>query len=194
MRPATADRHLRPWRLATAVRRLQQGQIIAYPTEGVFGLGCRPDCRSAVERLLTLKHRPQHKGLILIADRPSSLRRWLRPCPAAVQARVHPTWPGPVTWLLPARPWVPRWLRGQHRTLAVRVTSHPLAARLAQAAGGVLVSTSANRSGRPALRDATSVRRRLGRRLATIVAAPVGARRTASTIIDGHTGRILRPG
>ena len=130
-----------------ACRALRRGGIVAYPTEGVYGLGCDPADADAVGRLLGLKGRPAGKGLILIADRLDALIPWLAPLDDVTRARVVPSWPGPVTWLLPAAPHVPRAVRGDHDTLAVRVTAHPPAVALCAAWGGPLVSTSANRAG-----------------------------------------------
>jgi len=95
------------WRVRLAARIIRQSGIVAYPTEGVFGLGCDPLQAAAVERLLKLKERSWRKGLILIAADFSQLQSYLLPLTAALQARVEATWPGAVTWLLPARPSVP---------------------------------------------------------------------------------------
>ena len=173
---------LTPCQLRNIARLLRAGGVIAYPTEAVFGLGCDPRNEHAVHRILALKHRSASKGLILIAANFDQLQPWLLPLPPEHRVKINRTWPGPVSWLLPARPETPVWLRGQHTTLAVRITAHPVAAALCQAAGFALVSTSANRSGRPPLRTALAVRRQLGREVDAIVAQPVGQARRPSTI------------
>ncbi|HEY0719815.1 MAG TPA: Sua5/YciO/YrdC/YwlC family protein, partial [Gammaproteobacteria bacterium] len=137
-----------PWQLREAVRVLHDGGLIAYPTEAVYGLGCDPLNADAVLRLLELKQRPWQKGLILIAAEQTQLEPYLLPLDSAMLARVAPTWPGPYTWLLPARDETPWWLRGEHDTLAVRVTAHPVAAALCRAFGGPIISTSANLAGK----------------------------------------------
>jgi L-threonylcarbamoyladenylate synthase len=178
------------------VRRLRHvlaaGGVIAYPTEAVFGLGCDPTDEQAVQRILTIKRRPWHKGLILIAADFSQLRPFVKPLPAAQRAQVEATWPGPVTWLLPALPRVPACLRGRHDSLAVRVTAHSLAAALCRAWGGPLVSTSANPSGRPPALTALAVRRHLGRQVDYIVPGVTGPARRP-TEIRALDGRIVRP-
>ncbi|MDZ7749073.1 MAG: Sua5/YciO/YrdC/YwlC family protein [Halofilum sp. (in: g-proteobacteria)] len=143
--------------LDAACRALTDGGLVAYPTEAVYGLGCDPANPAAVARLLALKGRPEGKGLILIAERLAALEPWLAPIDELTRARIGPTWPGPVTWLLPAAEGVARAVRGDHDTLAVRVTAHPVAAALCAAWGGPLVSTSANRAGGEPARDAESV-------------------------------------
>lgn len=179
-------------RLHTAVRAIRSGGIIAYPTEAVYGLGCDPYHEQAVRRLLALKRRPARKGLILIAADFAQLEPFLQPLSPFDRTQLAATWPGPHTWLIPARPTTPSWLRGQHDTLAVRVTAHPLAAALCRACGYPLVSTSANLSGRPPARSALAVRRQLGRQLDYILAGLVGGAAQPTTIRDLRTGLRIR--
>lgn len=181
-------------RLRGIVRLLRAGGLIAYPTEAVFGLGCDPDNARAIARLLRLKGRDPDKGLILIAADATQLAPYLGHVPTGAWQRATRTWPGPYTWLLPAAPGIPHWLRGRHDTLAVRVTAHPLAARLCRAFGKPLVSTSANRSGMPPARTTLAVRRRLGRELDAVLAGATGGASRPSEIRDGRSGRLVRAG
>lgn len=181
-----------PFHLRAACRALHAGELLAYPTEAVWGLGCQPLDAAAVARLLNLKQRPIEKGLILIADRFELLAPYLKPLTPDIEARVFPTWPGPVTWVLPAAEWVPDWLTGARESLAVRVTAHTPVAALCRAYGGALVSTSANPAGRVAARSALAVRRYFGDRV-TYLSAATGGRDRPSQIRDGQTGRELRP-
>jgi len=181
-------------RLRQAVATIRAGGIVAYPTEAVYGLGCDPFDRAAVEALLALKRRSPAKGLILIADDFAVLEPLLLPLEVPLRRRILATWPGPVTWVLPARPWVPRWLRGQHDTLAVRVPGHPLARALCRAWGGPLVSTSANRSRQPPARTALQVRQRLGRGVDFLLGGEVDRTARPSEIRDGLSGAVIRPG
>lgn len=175
-----------------AVAALRRGGIVAYPTEAVYGLGCDPANAAAVARLLDLKQRPRSKGLILIAADEAALQPWLAPLDAATGARIRPTWPGPTTWLLPAADDCPEILRGEHETLAVRVTAHPVAAALCQAWGGALVSTSANLSGGAPVRDADAARALFGTDVDAVVEGAVGGRDRPTPIRDARTGRTLR--
>ncbi len=185
---------MRAFHLRTARRILQAGGIVAYPTEAVYGLGCDPNNPEAVIRLLALKHRPWQKGMILIASALEQLDPYLLPLSPQNAERVQPTWPGPVTWLLPARQEVPWWLRGEHQTLAVRVTAHPLAAALCDAFGGPLVSTSANLAGHEPARSALRVRRDLGEMVDYILHGALGTLAQPTEIRDAETGRIIRAG
>ena len=181
-------------RLRAAARVVQAGGLIAYPTEAVYGLGCDPRNEAAVRRLLALKRRPMHKGLILIAADFAQLAPFLQPLTPADHAQLAATWPGPYTWLIPARPDTPRWLRGRHETLAVRVTAHPLAAALCRACGYPLVSTSANFSSRPPARRALAVRRQLGTAMDYLLPGTTGGAAQPTEIRDLRSGRQVRGG
>ena len=179
--------------LAHAASILRTGGIVAYPTEAVYGLGCDPRNTQALQRLLEVKQRDPHKGLILIAASFEQLAPYLLELDDNTRARILPTWPGPVTWLLPARDDVSSLLRGAHHTLAVRVTAHPLAAALCRAFGGALVSSSANRSNAPPARTAQQVRADLGTDVDALLEGAVGTLANPTEIRDGATGALLRP-
>ncbi len=178
--------------LRRAAQVLAAGGLIAYPTEAVFGLGCDPRNEAAVLRLLEVKGRPIHKGLILIGADFAQLEPFVTEVEPEPMARVRASWPGPFTWLLPARPDTPHWLRGEHSTLAVRVTAHPIAAALCRAWGGALVSTSANRSTQPPARTAMEVRLRLGGEIDYLVPGACGRSTSPSRIQDARTGALVR--
>jgi L-threonylcarbamoyladenylate synthase len=180
------------WHIREAVRRLGAGGVIAYPTETVFGLGCDPFNARAVLRLLDLKQRNIEQGLILVASDYAQLEPLLLPLSAAIRNRVLKTWPGPVTWTLPCLPETPVWLRGSHRSLAVRLTSHPLARTLCKSWNGPLVSTSANRHGKPPATSALGVRIAFDAELDYILHGNVSGTGKPSEIRDGITGRVLR--
>ncbi len=189
-----------PFGLRRAARVVAHGGVIAYPTEAVFGLGCDPLDPEAVLRILDIKGRSMDKGLILIAADLGALLPYVEPLPVERMAEIHASWPGPNTWLLPARHGTPRWLTGAHDTLAVRVTGHPLAAALCRACArygthvgsGALVSTSANLSGLPPARTALDVHRQLRDTPDLLVAGRCGANPKPSTIRDGRSGAVLR--
>lgn len=170
---------------------VKRGGVIAYPTESCYGLGCDPRNRHAVLKILRLKGRPQHKGLILIAADFRQLESYVIPLDDEQWGKILPTWPGPVTWLLPAANSTPFWLRGRHQTIAVRVTAHPLAARLCQVLGMAVVSTSANRSGQRPARTARECLRLFGSKV-LVLPGRIGRRKRPSTIRDLQTGAAIR--
>jgi L-threonylcarbamoyladenylate synthase len=182
------------WSLRRALRALRAGGIVAYPTEAVYGLGCDPFNEEAVRRLLSIKGRAMSKGLILIAAHFHQLRPLLWPLDEAMLAPALASWPGPSTWVLPAAASVPAWISGGRDGLAVRVTAHPLAARLCALFGAPLVSTSANASGRRPARSALGARRALGAQVDYVLNGAVGGDAVPSVIRDARDGRVLRAG
>lgn len=179
-----------------AIRRagaaIRAGGVIAYPTEAVWGLGCDPLDAEAVARILAIKDRPATMGLVLIAAAFAQVEPWIEPLPDKVRARITASWPGPVTWVFPAQAWVPDWIHGGRGSVAMRVTAHPQSAQLCRQAGSAIVSTSANRSGRPPARTAIQVRRWFRGELDLILGGATGRRDRPSEIRDALTGRQLR--
>ena len=118
--------------IVDAIAILERGGVIAYPTEGVWGLGCDPLDEAAVLRLLALKQRRVDKGLILVAASVAQLDGLVdwQALGAATRDEVLASWPGPHTWIVPATTRVPHWISGAHDSIAVRVSAHPVVARL----------------------------------------------------------------
>lgn len=182
-----------PFRLRQTVDLIRCGGVLAYPTEAVFGLGCDPLQPLAVQRILEFKNRPVHKGLILIGCDFQQFERFILSIDDRVRMHeVLMSWPGPHTWLMPARPDCPSWLTGKHTTLAVRITDHPIAAAICEAAGIALVSTSANASGRPPARTALQARLRCGPLIDGLVNGNTDRHLRPSIIRDAATGRFIR--
>ncbi|HEY5623217.1 MAG TPA: L-threonylcarbamoyladenylate synthase [Gammaproteobacteria bacterium] len=179
-------------RLDRAARIVADGGVIAYPTEAVYGMGCLPGDRNAIQRILRIKRRSWRKGLILIAADLDQLTELIVLPASRLREEILASWPGPVTWVLEAQHGVPAWLGGGTGTLAVRVTDHPLARRLCERVGEALVSTSANRGGRPPLTRPLSVRRELGHELDDILVGPLGSLDKPTMVRDGRTGAVLR--
>jgi len=184
----------RPLAVRQAARILQAGGVVAYPTEGVWGLGCDPLDAEAFSRILVAKERPPGMGVILLAGSREQLDPWIEPPDDALEAWLAESWPGPVTWVLPARPWVPSWITGGRDTLAARVSAHPVASALSLEAGIPIVSTSANRSGHRPARNAVQVRRWLGEDIDFILGGATGGLAGPTPILDGRTGQPLRRG
>lgn len=181
------------WRLRSASQVLKTGGIVAYPTESVYGLGCDPDNSDAISCLLRLKKRSVNKGLILVAADLAQLEPYIQIPDADMRQRLVDSWPGPVTWLVPAAKHLPDWLRGQHNTLAVRVSAHPVVVALCRSFGGALVSTSANISNHPALRSPLAIQRVFGNSVDYILHGPLGGLSRPSEIRDAMSGKVIRP-
>lgn len=181
--------------LQKAKQALEQHSVIAYPTEAVFGLGCAPYDEIAVRKILEIKQRPVEKGVILIAADYSQLLDYVDDSKIGQDKRftVFSHWPGPVTLILPAKPSVPKFLRGEHDTIAVRVTAYEPVRKLCKGLNTPLVSTSANLWGEEPLTSASAVQQKFGDEVAWVWDAPVGGLKTPSKIINPFTNEVLRP-
>jgi L-threonylcarbamoyladenylate synthase len=180
--------------LASAVEQIRAGNIIAYPTEAVYGLGCDPTNESAVRKLLSLKGRHESAGLVLIASKFSQLLPWISNIDQALKDRAMQTWPGPVTWLFPRAPGVPDYVAGNHDTIALRITAHEPSRELCEVLGSALISTSANHSAAKPARSAAEVQEYFGHQLAGILDGPLGGADNPSEIRDLVSGTIIREG
>lgn len=179
----------------SVIQALRKQNVIAYPTEAVFGLGCDPDSEAAVMQLLALKQRPVEKGFILIAADYQQLTPYIdgSQLSAEQKAMMFASWPGPVTWVMPARSSIPRWLTGQFSSLAVRVSAHPLVRELCLAFGKPIVSTSANLTGLPPCRTAQEVLTQFGEAF-PVLHGETSGRQNPSEIRDVLTGNLIRQG
>ena len=176
--------------ISKAARILFDGGIIAYPTEGVYGLGCIADDVAAVTRILDIKERDPEMGLVLIVSDIEQLEDWVSlPEGATLESSAAK----PVTWIVPATAEAPPWIRGRHESIAVRQTEHPVARALCEATDSALVSTSANVSGHPPAQNIHLLRRQFVDLVDYIVPGELGGAGGASEIRDLLTGKILRP-
>ncbi|WP_321277415.1 L-threonylcarbamoyladenylate synthase [Thiomicrorhabdus indica] len=180
-----------PSSIENAVQQLRLGNIIGYPTEAVYGLGCDPFNEQAFEKLLHVKHRPVEKGVILAAASIEQIEDLVRICGESWEQQVRDSWPGPVTWVLPVRQSMPKWVTGGRETLAVRVSSHPTVKALCEAFNGPIVSTSANPSGKEPARSYAEVKNYFGNRF-DCIDAPLGELSEPTQIWDAQTRKRLR--
>lgn len=174
-----------------AAKVLLRGGVIAYPTEGVFGLGCLPGDIDAVARVLLIKRRDASKGLILIAGSAAQFAGWID-LPASVEL-PEPDPQKPTTWIVPAGTRVAAVIRGNHTGIAVRITTNPIARSICDAVASPIVSTSANLSGRPVAANQYTLRRQFGDLVDYVVPGCCGPSSGASEIRDLQSGAILRP-
>jgi len=177
-----------------AAALLRTGGVVAYPTEGVWGLGCDPFDEAAVRRLLALKQRAVDKGVILVAADAmqfEGLADWST-IPQARRAEILASWPGPHTWIVPATPRVPSWITGAHAGVALRASAHPVVAALCRAHGGPIVSTSANTAGAPPPRRFEDLESAIRDAVDGCAGGETGGRDGPSTIRDARTGAVLR--
>ncbi|MBT3347023.1 MAG: tRNA threonylcarbamoyladenosine biosynthesis protein RimN [Thiotrichales bacterium] len=185
--------HYTGWKLQQFRRLFYSGAVFAYPTEAVYGLGCDPWNYAALSSLLELKQRSMSKGVILLATTKEQLAPF-------VSLKSNANWSKlevgndkkPTTWIVPASAECPVWIRGAHTTVAVRLTNFPPVVALCGAVGSALVSTSANRSGHPALKSALMVEAEFGLELDQIMVGNCGGSDRASEIIELNSGKRIR--
>ncbi|WP_301099820.1 Sua5/YciO/YrdC/YwlC family protein [Otariodibacter sp.] len=177
------------------ISTLQNDEVIAYPTEAVFGLGCNPNSETAVMKLLALKKRPIEKGLILIAP----TKEFLMPYIDTTQLSqcewdiIEQPTDKAITWIVPTTPSTPAYLTGKFNSIAIRLCKIPAVTKLCQEAGFALTSTSANLSGQEPCRTVQDVISQFGNHF-PVVDMPTGGRQNPSEIRDIFTQKILRAG
>ena len=171
----------------------QLGEVFAYPTEAVYGLGCDPLNKEAVYKILSLKNREVEKGMILIASDISQILPYVMfdTLSETTKTKILSTWPGPVTWLLPKSDQTPAWISGNSDMLAVRISSHPLVVNMCNYLQKPMVSTSANPAGEPPALTQHDVKRYFGERL-FIMKGELGGQSSPSKIFHSLTMETIR--
>ncbi len=179
-------------RKAAVIIRL--GGVVIYPTDTVYGLGCDPANVDAARRVCEIKGRAD-KPLPLACSDVEAARRIVEFNPIA-EKLAERFWPGPLTMVLPARVDYPIWVTHGARTLGVRVPDHPVARKLAKLSGGVIVTTSANKSGEPPPKTALEAAEQIGEEVDLILDAGPAPLKQPSTVLDlsGEELWIIRPG
>lgn len=171
----------------------KNGEVFAYPTEAVYGLGCDPLNEVGVYEILALKSRPVEKGMILIAQDISQIWDFVRFNDVSESTRraINESWPGPVTWLLPKSSKTPDYVSGDSDMVAVRVTTHPLVRKMCQAVGSPIISTSANPASEEPARSSEEVESYFGEKV-IIIDGSLGEQQAPSKIIHSQTMEIIR--
>lgn len=182
--------------IEAAVQALRDGELVAFPTETVYGLGANAQNPAAVRRIFEAKGRPAEHPLIVHLDSPRFLHRWVREVPELANRLAESFWPGPLTMVMPKAPHVHGLITGAQDTIAIRVPSHPMAQQLLTAFGGGIAAPSANRYGRISPTRAEHVREELGEAVRVILDGGECQLGLESTIVAFEEGRVrlLRPG
>jgi len=136
-----------PGSIEIAAQVLREGGLVVFPTDTVYGVGAAVDRPDAVARLYVAKGRPLDKPIpVLIADL-DLLEKLAREVTPEVQLLAQHFWPGALTIVVPAQPWLPREIVRETGAVGLRMPDHPVALAIIRAAGGAVATTSANRSG-----------------------------------------------
>ena len=180
--------------MTTAVEIFQQGGILAYPTEAVYGLGCDPDNDQAINNLLKLKARPNTKGLILLAGNYSQLLPYIddSKIPQDKRYSVLSRWPDGITQLVAKSSQLSSLISGQFDTVAVRVTSQPDVVNLCKATNKPIVSTSANLAGEIPAKTWQAIPEKLANSIDYIIKGNTLGFKQPSKIIDALSGEVIR--
>ncbi len=181
-----------PADLEAAAAALCDGKVVVYPTETFYALGAHPRRVSALQEVLHLKGRDAAaKPLLLLIDRFERVDDWVVDPPAQLAALAERFWPGPLTLILGAAAHVAAPITGGGDTVALRLTSHPVARALIERCGGALTGTSANPTERPPAIDAAGVRRGFGETAMHILDAGTTPGGLPSTLLDLTTDEPL---
>lgn len=182
-----------PWRLTRIARRLNQGAVIAYPSDTIWGLGCNPFLQKAVQRIQRIKRRSRRKGLILLSSRLEYLRPFIDESAfEQFHNQLQSPTRRPTTWLIKANRYCPSWLTGNSDRIAVRLTHLPYIALLCDVMQTALVSTSANISGRSTARNSLQVHQHFRDSVDLIIEGFGSQSQQASEIRDLHSGHLVR--
>jgi len=173
-----------PAAIVLAAEALRRGEVVALPTDTVYGLGAAVFHEAAVQALYEIKGRPEAKAIPLLLADVAEVAQVAADVPLAARRLMARFWPGPLTLVLPARPEVPAVVRAGGATVAVRVPDYAAARALMAAVGAPLAVTSANRSGAPEALTADQVLRQLGSRLRWVLDGGRSPGGQASTVVD----------
>jgi L-threonylcarbamoyladenylate synthase len=173
-----------------AVTLLQHGGVIAYPTEGVYGLGCDPFNGLACQRLSSIKERPSTKAFVLVASDFKQIESLIDTIQIPDLDSILATWPGAVTWVFPASSNGMAQLL--QTSLAIRISAHPVVRALCHAFGKPIISTSANLSTETPLLNITEVQKQFENKVDLIIDAELGNLSGPTPIYDALTKKILR--
>lgn len=182
--------------IKAAAALIRDGELVAFPTETVYGLGADGLNEEAVKKIFQAKGRPQDNPLILHVDSVDMLEQLVMDIPPAARICMEKFWPGPLTILFRRREVVPDIITAGLETVAIRMPSHPVALRLISISGAPIAAPSANSSGKPSPTRAEHVLEDMEGKIPLIIDGGETGVGLESTVLDltGEKPMILRPG
>ncbi len=182
--------------LVKAAAVIRRGGVVAFPTETFYGLAVDPFNDQALDRLFRLKERSRDKPVLVLIDKIESLCRLVKETPDHYRSLIARFWPGPMTLVFAGLAQLPGLLTDSDGTVGVRLSSHPVARRLAKAVGGVVTGTSANPSGQPPAVTASQVKEMFPAGIDLIIDGGLVPGGSGSTIIGIEAGvlKLIRDG
>jgi len=181
------------WKMAADL--IKRGELVVFPTDTVYGVGCDPYNTEALDQIYAAKGRSTQKAIPLLLSGFDSLNKVALDVPSTASVLGTAFWPGALTLVVPRRPELPRNLSGTD-TVAVRVPNHEELRAMIRACGGAIAATSANLSGQPDAIDAHSAAAYLGDQVALVIDGGLTRGGVPSTVVDCTTSppRVLREG
>ena len=185
-----------PATVEAAARAVEAGEVILYPTDTVYGLGCHGFCSPALERILRLKRRTPDKGLLLLIPDLQTAARLSGRLPPRFDRLAARLWPGPVTFLVPAAPMLPAPITGSRGKVGIRCPSLPFLRLWLKRLAAPIVSTSANLAGQPTPNSRSRLEALFGPRVDLFLDGGTLPESAPSTVLDlcGEVPRIVRKG
>lgn len=183
------------WRnILAASRKVKEGGVVVYPTDTVYGLGCDPFIVEAVERVFNVKNE-RRKPLPILASDMKTVER-IAFLPEKAKSIATEFWPGPLTIVVPKKPSLPSIVTCDLNSVGVRVPKHDAALQLISLSNGLLIGTSANKTGKKPPLTAQDAAEQLGREVDLILDGGTVTLGVSSTVIDltSERPRILRKG
>lgn len=179
-----------------AAEVVRVGGVILYPSDTVYGLGCDPFCKSAVQRIFEIKQRPPGKGLLVLVPNTGWLDRFARVVDSNLLEICGSFWPGPLTLVVNAKPELSRELTGGEGKIGIRWPKDPNLQEWMEEIPGPVVSTSANLSGGEIITSANELRQLFETKVDLFIRSKQPVEGTASTVVDFTCvpPRILRQG
>ena len=160
------------------------GGVLIYPTEAVFGIGCNPFNQNAVKKIYEIKKRSPSKPLIIIGSQISQFKKLIKLSLLNQDKTLKYNWPGHFTYIFPAKTSAPDWLKAHDGTIALRLSAMPFITKLCNYCKGPLISTSANNSGHTPFRDYHSVYTFFSEKVDLIINEQCGGMKNTSTLLQ----------
>tara|TARA_B100000401_G_scaffold432152_1_gene369127 strand:+ start:812 stop:1360 length:549 start_codon:yes stop_codon:yes gene_type:complete len=174
-----------------AIEYLKKGEVIGYPTEAVYGIGCDPWNKLGVEKVAKIKRRPLNKPFLMVASSIEQLDDLVDVTKLTNQVKL--SWPGHTTWLIKAKRNVPSWLQDtESRKVGIRISSHPIVKNLCDLFKKPIISTSANISGEEEIKNQLDFKKNFSLKIKYLVDGKLGHYEKTSTIIDMESNKKIR--
>lgn len=185
-----------PNEIAVAAQHILDGEVVAYPTETIYGLGADLFNPKAIKRIYDLKARDYGLPVAILVANIAMLRELVIQIPERVEMLMRRFWPGPLTMLFEVNERFPKSLVTNTGKVGVRISSHPIASALAAKVGRPITTTSANRSGWPPSLQVKHIQNFFGEKLACIIDGGPSEPSRGSTVVDvtEESMRIIREG